>query len=158
GAGVYAASVIAAGQRVLQGWGPRLPRRTQHSFQVDLDTHILIPGPIELMNHSCDPNCGVLLRRGANSMEIYALRRSGPGEELTHDSATFEYEIEFMPEGCLCNSPRCRGFIGGYKDLPEALRRAYRPYIAEYLPVLEAALQKAEHERLPESLDEPRHV
>ncbi|HEY6065281.1 MAG TPA: SET domain-containing protein-lysine N-methyltransferase, partial [Thermoanaerobaculia bacterium] len=126
---------------IVEGWGPRVPRRTRHSFQVDFDTHVLIPGPIELINHSCEPNCGVILPRAARSLRIHALRTIEPGEELFTDYATFEYEIEFMPTPCLCQSRRCRGTVTGYKDLPDALRQSYQPYIAEYLPALETALR-----------------
>jgi hypothetical protein len=128
----------------VEGWGPQLPRRTRHSFQVDIDTHVLIPGPIELINHSCDPNCGVLVPSGAQSLQIYARKPIAPGEELRTDYASFEWEIEFMPKPCLCESAICRGSVTGYKDLPEPTRRAYAPYVAEYLHKLEATLGAAQ--------------
>jgi len=134
---VIATRRIEAATTILQGWGRRIPQRSRHSFQVDHDTHIVISSPIGLINHSCEPNCGVLVQRGANILEIHALRTIEPGEELTTDYATFEYEIEFMNDQCQCGSPRCRGRITGYKDLPPERRREYQPYIAEYLEELE---------------------
>lgn len=141
GRGVFATRAIEAGEIVLTGWGHRSPRRTRHTFQVDHDTHVVIPGPIELINHSCEPNCGVLLRRGVERLEIHALRRIEPGEALSTDYATFEYEIQFLDGPCLCGTPSCRGRITGYKDLPEDLREAYGPYIAEYLQELDAVVR-----------------
>jgi hypothetical protein len=49
-----------------------------------------------------------------------------------------------MPKRCLCESAICRGGVTGYKDLPEPTRRAYAPYVAEYLQKLEATLGAAQ--------------
>ena len=133
GKAVHATRPIEPGQVILSGWGPEVPVRTRHSFQVGLDTHIEIDSPIELINHSCEPNCGVFLRRGVESLEIHALRRIEPGEELTTDYATFEADIENMPGSCLCGSTACRGAITGYSGLPPGRRRAFGRYIADYL-------------------------
>ncbi|MCA1582394.1 MAG: SET domain-containing protein [Acidobacteria bacterium] len=141
---VHATAPIPTGTLIIEGWGRRLPGRTRHSFQVDLDTHVLIPGPIELINHSCDPNCGVLVPRGAQTLQIYARRPIAAGEELRTDYASFEWHIEFMPKPCLCDTALCRGSVTGYKDLPETARRAYAPYIAEYLPELESSFRAAQ--------------
>ncbi|MBV8464170.1 MAG: SET domain-containing protein-lysine N-methyltransferase [Acidimicrobiales bacterium] len=137
GKGVYATQVLEPGQLILSGWGPRLPQRTRHSFQVDHDVHILIPTAIELINHSCEPNCGVLLRRGTEALEIHTLRRIEPGEELLTDYATFESEIQFMTGPCQCGAPSCRGRVTGYWDLSPERRRALGPYVAPYLRELE---------------------
>jgi hypothetical protein len=139
GRAVYATAPLLPGRPVLQGWGPDVPARTRHSFQVDVDRHVVIPTPIELINHSCDPNCGVLLRRGVERLEIHPLRPIAPGEELTTDYATFEYSVEFMDGPCRCGSAACRGRITGYKDLPADRRAAFGPYLAEYLLDLDFA-------------------
>jgi hypothetical protein len=138
GMSVYATRRLEAGELILRGWGPRVPRRTRHSFQVDHDLHIVISSPIELINHSCAPNCGVLVRVAAEALEIHALRPIEPGEDLTTDYATFEYEIEFLDGRCHCGSPICRGRITGYKDLPADRRAAFGAYIAPYLRELDA--------------------
>ena len=142
GRSVFASEPLLPGQVILRGWGPRVPRRTRHTFQVDIDTHIVIRSPIELINHGCDPNCGVLIRRGAKALEIHALRPIDEGEELTIDYATFEYELEHFHRPCLCGASTCRGRITGYKDLHEHLREAYGPYIAEYLLEMDAAVSE----------------
>jgi uncharacterized protein len=143
GQGVYATGVLEPGHVILRGWGHRVPHRTRHSFQVGMDTHIVVNSPMELLNHSCAPNCGVLIRPEVEWMEIHALRRIEPGEELTTDYATFEYEILFMPGPCLCGTPSCRGKITGYKDLPTHRRDAFGPYIAPYLRELDSPVPLA---------------
>lgn len=143
GKGVFASEAIEPGTCILRGWGHRVPMRTQHSLQVDHDHHIVIRGPIELINHSCEPNCGVLVLREQQVMEIHALRRIRPGEELFTDYSTFELEIHHMPGRCLCGSDLCRGRILGYLDLPDERREAYGPYIAEYLREVDELVERA---------------
>lgn len=130
---VQATEAIPEGHVILRGWGYRVPRRTRHSIQVNHDTHIVIHSPIEMLNHSCEPNCGVFVRLDVPTLEIHARRRIEPGEEMTIDYAMFESEIEHMTDPCLCGTPSCRGRITGYCDLPEETRAAYGPYIAEHL-------------------------
>lgn len=142
GRGVYARRRIEAGEEVLTGWGEQV-ERSIHSFQVGPDTHVRIANEIELINHSCEPNCGILLPLNATLLRVMALRAIEPGEEITTDYATHDYEIEFMPERCSCGSAHCRGRISGYRDLPPDRRAAYGPHVAEYLPLLEAALGRA---------------
>ncbi len=140
GRSVYAARLIEKGEFILGGWGFQVPQRSRHSFQVDHDTHIVIRTPIELINHSCEPNCGVLVKREEQVLEIHALRDIQPGEELFSDYAMFEYHIQFLGD-CLCGSAHCRGQITGFKDLPNDVRDAYGPYIAEYLVEMDAAVR-----------------
>lgn len=138
GKSVHAARTIEKGELILSGWGPQSPTRTRHSLQVDHDKHIIINTEIELINHSCEPNCGVMIRREAQALEIHALRQINAGEELFTDYATFEWEMLFLGK-CLCGAPSCRGEITGFKDMPESVRESYGPYIAEYLQELEVA-------------------
>jgi hypothetical protein len=141
GKSVFATHGIEKGTVVLSGWGGPSPNgRTIHSFQVDTDRHIIIEGPIQLINHSCEPNCGVYLRQGIEALEIHALRDIQPGEELFTDYATFEFEIENFPHRCACGSRQCRGRITGYKDLPLETREKYGVYIAEYLEEMDASV------------------
>lgn len=116
-----------------------MPERTRHSFQVDVSTHIVIENEIQLINHSCQPNCGVMIRLDEPMMEIYALRDLAPGEELSTDYASFEYEIEFLTGKCECGAASCRRTITGYRDLPAERRAALEPYIAGYLRELDGS-------------------
>jgi hypothetical protein len=85
------------------------------------------------MNHSCEPNCGLVIRSGVKQIEVHALRTIEDGQELTLDYETFESEFEAMSGPCLCGTSSCRGSLVGYKGMPADLRESYGLYIAEYL-------------------------
>jgi uncharacterized protein len=143
GRGVFATEPLSPGSVVLSGWGYRVPRRTRHSIQVDHETHMRFPSEIELLNHSCAPNCGVFHRRGSRVLEIHALGWIDEGDELTIDYATFEYEIKFMNDPCECGAPTCRTWITGYQSMPEEQRTQYGEYIAEYLREIDSQISRA---------------
>jgi uncharacterized protein len=133
GKAVHATQPIEQGKIVIRGRGQRVSRRTRHSIQVDHDRHVVIDSCGTFLNHSCEPNCGVMIRRGSDLIEFHTLRPIMAGEELTIDYATFELEIHFMDGPCQCGAPSCRGRISGYKELPEERRAVLAHYIAEYL-------------------------
>ena len=130
---VCAARDLAAGETILKAWGPQLPCRTRHSMQVDVDTHILPDGVIVFVKHSCEPNCGALIRSGVREIEMRALRPIAAGEELSLDYETFEHEIGDAAGSCPCGAARCRGRVAGYKHLAADVRARYGEFIAEYL-------------------------
>lgn len=83
-------------------------------------------GIARLINHSCDPNCGI-----RNLFTIVAMRNIAPGEEITWDyGMTENYEWRMK---CTCGSPICRKTIGVYKTMPLAIRKKYKGYISEWL-------------------------
>jgi len=134
GLGVYAARPIDAGALIVIGHPrPSTAGRTRHSVQIDHDVHAIFGQPIESFNHSCDPNCGILLPRDGGSAEVHAMRAIAEGEELTFDYESFEDDIQHMPGPCLCGSRGCRGKLRGYGALPADRREAYGIYVAEYL-------------------------
>lgn len=135
---VHALRPFEKGQTLYRCWGPRLPTRTPHSLQVDADLHIQPPPLLAYIKHSCDPNCGLLIRRGVAEVELHALRPITAGEELTLDFATFEDEVLYLPGPCQCRAPSCRGQVTGIRDLPPERRAAYGPYVAEHLRTTKA--------------------
>ena len=119
GRSVVAVRDIAAGETVLKGWGPQLPKRTRHSMQVDADTHILPDGVMVLVNHACEPNCGVLTRPAAIGLSARTSISRAAGEEITFDHVLKRVVVE--------------------GDLLAAdVKIRYGEYIAEYLRALEA--------------------
>lgn len=142
GKAIIATKDLAAGEVILTAWGKHTKVRTMHTIQVSPDGHIVPDHPLGWFNHSCEPNCGLLIKADEQIAEAHALRPISPNEELTFDYATFEYEIHHMPEECLCNSEKCRGTISGYKDMPEELREMYGDYIASYLKVFQAEVAR----------------
>ena len=137
GRSVVAVRDIATGETVLKAWGPQAPRRSRHSMQVDVDTHILPDGVMVLVNHSCEPNCGVQIRPASREIEVRALRPIAAGEEITFDYNTFEYELDHGGSQCTCGAATCRGRVPGFKHVAAEVKARYGEYIAEYLRTLE---------------------
>jgi hypothetical protein len=137
GLGVFARRDMPLGAVLAEGWGSSAPCRTRHSVQVDFGTHLHVEPPLVYVNHSCDPNCALLIDRGKKLFQLRALRPLSRGEEVSIDYDTFEYEIHFMPEQCLCGSQNCRGRVSGFKHLTagraEQLMERFGIYVAEYL-------------------------
>jgi len=76
---------------------------TKYLFEID-DKYTIDGSPrfniARYINHSCDPNCEVEIEKG--HINIYALRKIEPGEEITYDYGE-EYFDEFIkPFGCKC--------------------------------------------------------
>ena len=69
-----------------------------YASQVDMDKWVLFAGTGRKVNHSCNPNCGVLFdgERWAHN----AFRDIKEGEELTYDYAMANYIVQNMPECC----------------------------------------------------------
>jgi uncharacterized protein len=143
GKAVYAARYLEEGLVIFRGQGERIARRSRHSIQIDHDTHIVIDAFVSLLNHSCEPNSGVIIRSGNDVVEFRTLRPLAAGEELTIDYATFELEIQYMDGPCLCGAASCRGRITGYRALPAERRAALAPYIAEYLTETASVVSQA---------------
>lgn len=77
------------------------------------------------INHSCNPNLGILGR-----IRFAAMRDIRKGEELTFDysiSEDSEWEME-----CLCGEKTCRRVIRGIRSLPMETYTKYLPYIPKY--------------------------
>ncbi len=133
GRSAFALREFDKGHLLMRAWGPCTKHRTRHTIQVDRDLHVLPPPPLQFFNHSCEPNCGLILRNGVDEMVVHVLRPIEPGEEMTLDYNTFEYEVQFLNGPCLCQAPKCRGSVRGYKTMPRDVRKAYGIYVAEYL-------------------------
>ncbi|MBI1901082.1 MAG: SET domain-containing protein-lysine N-methyltransferase [Planctomycetia bacterium] len=140
---VFARIDSPAGSLLSRCGGTVSRERTRHSVQIDHDQHLDLDPPLRYLNHCCEPNCGLLIRRGQCAIELYALCAIRAGQELTVDYATFEYEIGFMPGPCLCGAPCCRGRVTGFKDLPSDRIAAYGIYIAEHLRELVPAAPRS---------------
>lgn len=137
GEGVYATREFQPGETVLVGFIlSEVSGNHSHATQVGRNRFVQHGGLNSKLNHSCDPNCGVVLNsEGAN--DFVAMRRIEKGEELVFDYAMRNYVIEHFPKVCMCGAECCRGRITGYKDLPDVVRRKYRGFIAPYLLEME---------------------
>ena len=90
---------------------PHLPLRGRRRVVIDGS---LGGNDARFINHSCDPNCEVVITRGR--VYIHALRDIAEGEELFYDywyitdeSYTLDDLRRIYP--CRCGSPKCRGTL-----------------------------------------------
>jgi uncharacterized protein len=143
GDGVFAVIPFNAGDIVIPGVvGRPVSANDAHPNQVGIDAWIIEDGLGPMVNHSCEPNCGVRLNDSA-AYDYVALRAIAADEELTWDYATRNYTISHFPSECLCATTGCRGTITGWKDLTEEQKAAYEEFVAPYLWELDALAQAA---------------
>ena len=104
--------------------------RQNRSIQVDEDLFLAsaeLPEPGDMVNHSCDPNCGLV-----GAMVVVAMRDIAVGEEISFDYAMCD-GTDYDEFSCECGSPRCRGTVTGHDwRLPE-LQARYRGWFSPYL-------------------------
>ena len=107
---------------------PDLGERADHCDYPDGKV-VLIGPPDRHLNHSCDPNGWILYK--ANRCFIVARRDITAGEEITCDYRLNVTGGDSWP--CNCGAARCRGNVtGDFFQLPVALQREYRPFLAEW--------------------------
>jgi uncharacterized protein len=142
GSGSFAISKISKGEIVASFGGKVIDQselakysddRVSRSLQLNSDTYLLsgnIPEPGDMINHSCEPNCGI-----AGTSSVQALREIEIGEEITFDYAmtdSSKYD-EFI---CACEKNRCRKKITGIDWQKEELQARYRNYFSSYIEKL----------------------
>ena len=106
----------------------------EHVIQFARDKYRDSKGVARILNHSCNPNCGI-----KNKFKLVSMRNIKKGEELTWDYATtdnWDYATTdnlLYKEKCKCESKICRKTIRGYRFLPKHIRREYKGYISDWL-------------------------
>lgn len=127
GRGVFARKALVAEQVVGEIHG-RLVDEPDYSSEycVDLggDLRLEPDEPFRLLNHSCEPNCELVLwkrrqvaGRRVSRVWLQTCRAIAAGEELTIDYAWSAGAA--IP--CGCQSRSCRGWIVAVHELPELL-------------------------------------
>lgn len=135
GRGVFAKRKILKGETVaifdgaifddlFDGWNDDL---LNHAIQIGPALWRDSCGVARLINHSCDPNCGI-----KNRIKVVAMKTILPGSEITWDYEMTE-KNPWWKMRCRCGSPHCRKTIGNYKNMPLAIRKKYKGYISEWL-------------------------
>ena len=142
GSGSFAISKISKGEIVASFGGNVIDQselakysddRVSRSLQLNSDTYLLsgnIPEPGDMINHSCEPNCGI-----AGTSSVEALRDIEIGEEITFDYAmtdSSKYD-EFI---CACEKSGCRDKITGIDWQKEDLQARYKNYFSSYIEKL----------------------
>jgi uncharacterized protein len=128
GTGVFATRAIAEGEEIVEYLGERIShdeadRRhadkaddDNHTFLFTIDAKTIIDAGVggndsRFINHSCAPNCEVVIDAGRPIVE--AIRAIAAGEELAYDynltrASDDAAEVEKI-FACRCGAPTCRG-------------------------------------------------
>jgi len=108
-----------------------MPAERQHrSIQVSEDLYLVTsetPEPGDLVNHSCEPNCGLL-----GGTLLAAMRDIEVGEELSFDYAMCDAS-DYDEFTCLCGEPTCRGTVTGSDWRDPVLQAKYHGWFSPYL-------------------------
>lgn len=135
GRGVFAEKAIRRGELIAAFDGPIFDGDfddwtddlRNHAIQIGAEKWRDSKGIARLVNHSCDPNCGI---KGLT--RIVAMRDIAAGEHITWDYEMTE-KSSWWRMRCRCGSERCRKRIGNHANLPRSVRRRYRGYISRWL-------------------------
>src|SRR4051794_39988602 len=139
GMGVFAREAIPAGTTGAGFGGAVVDRRElhemgeaveHHALQVDDDLFLAsVPpfDPADYVNHSCDPNCGIV-----GSVLLVTMRPVAAGEELCFDYAMTDTD-DYDEFECSCGTARCRGTITGADWKEPDLRDRYRGWRSAYI-------------------------
>lgn len=146
GWGSFAVEPIGAGETVAAfgGWvvsGAVLEQleaaRQSRSIQIDTDLFLVsdeTPEAGDMLNHSCEPNCGLL-----GQTLVVAMRDIAPGEELCFDYAMCDAS-DYDEFRCRCAEPNCREIVTGSDWRDPALQQRYAGWFSPYLTRRIAAL------------------
>lgn len=135
GRGVYAKAPIKKGEVIaifdgrrfdddFDGWTEDL---LMHAIQYDKAKWRDSKGIARLINHSCDPNCGI-----KKLFQVVAMRDIAKGEQVTWDYEMTEKSDWFRMK-CKCGALGCRKVIGNYKNMPRKIRKKYKGFISKWL-------------------------
>ena len=139
GWGSFVTERISAGETIAGFGGWMVPRdflstlsadRQARSIQVDEDLYLVssdVREPGDMLNHSCDPNCGL-----SGSQLLIAMRDIEVGEELTFDYAMCDAS-DYDEFTCLCGSAACRGIVTGADWRDPIVQAKYMGYFSPYL-------------------------
>ena len=137
GRGVFASRRFAAGEQILIFDGIRVnandPIHHQpegaNLLQTGKRTYLLLNAPGLFLNHSCNPNAGIL--RGCT---LIALADVEKDEEIRFDYST-TMDDGMWTMACKCGHDACRGLIVDFRDLPDDVQTHYinRGVVPNYL-------------------------
>ena len=139
GEGIFARKAFKISEIVILGRiEKKLRKNHSHASQIGENEYVFHGGLVSKVNHCCTPNCGIRVNE-TGAHDFVATKEIAINEEITFDYAMRNYGVEFFPKQCLCGSDLCRGTITGWKDLPDARKKAYKGFVAPYLLEMEAS-------------------
>ena len=80
-------------------------------------------GDDDAINHSCCPNCYVLIDENTLRAHLVSLRAIKPGEELTFDYSTAKL-FDGLEYQCRCGSSNCRKIVQSFECIPEKAQQS----------------------------------
>ncbi|HAS08478.1 MAG: hypothetical protein GM44_4140 [actinobacterium acAMD-2] len=104
--------------------------RQSRSIQIDDDLFLVSsesPEPGDMLNHSCEPTCGLM-----GSAMLVTMRDVAAGEELTFDYATCD-TADYDEFRCMCGTSSCRGTITGRDWKRPDLQAKYDGWFSPYI-------------------------
>lgn len=127
GRGVFAAQHFQPGQPILTFGGSvlgtpevlALGADRAYALQIGPGEFLDLAPPGRYLNHSCDPNAGILDGRA-----LIALRPIVPGEEIRFDYSTTMREDHWTME-CRCGEYLCRRVVLDFHHLPPITQNRY---------------------------------
>lgn len=135
GAGLFTCASVAAGTRVVEYFGEKIPKSESarrcamdNTFIFGLDDDWDLDGSLEandarFINHSCEPNCETECIEGR--VWVVALRHIAAGEEFTYN---YGYDLaDYHGHPCHCGAPSCVGYIVAEDFFPLLRSRAQYP-------------------------------
>ena len=119
--GIFATQSIRAGTVVGDYLGLLIPNEQEDAYETGKEVYLMYyderfsiwpdqtqPG-VHIVNHSCEPNCGIITYRG--HALYFALRLIHPGEELTVSYLLGPIDDDCAPcrHACWCRARSCTG-------------------------------------------------
>jgi len=128
GKGVFANEFITAGTLVITFSGPVVTAEEivddNYSLQISHTQFLTPSGELDdYINHSCSPNCGLILR--AQTLHLYAIADIKQNQQITFDYSTSTNLGDDWTMECCCGETNCRKVIGDFNDLPKNLQEYY---------------------------------
>ncbi|MBI2814556.1 MAG: SET domain-containing protein-lysine N-methyltransferase [Opitutae bacterium] len=137
GQGLFAGRDFGAGEEILQLTGPLISlaetismgEQEANPLQIGIGKYIDMEEPGVFLNHSCEPNAGIV-----KSRTLIALSSIEAGEEIRYDYSTTMDENRWTMV-CLCGAKGCRGLVQDFRLLPFELQSSYlrRGVVQEFI-------------------------
>ncbi|MFH1326911.1 MAG: SET domain-containing protein-lysine N-methyltransferase [archaeon] len=132
GKGLFAKRLIRKGEKILKFSGKIVSGKEAEKLdlenyglsmgnplQIGKDKYIYLEEPGRIINHSCNPNAGIV-----NDVYLVAIKNIKKGEEIRYDYSPAMDEDDWTMQ-CKCGEKNCRGVVKDFKYLPEKVQKKY---------------------------------
>jgi len=138
GEGIFATQQFKRSDIVMVGVIEKtFSKNHSHASQIGEHKFALHAGSIRMVNHSCEPNCGIVVNESGGH-DFVAMGDINIGDEISFDYAMRNYRVDYFPPLCMCGSDLCRGEITGWTALPADTKAKYQGFVPPYILELDA--------------------